>query len=96
MISGARVQKLFSYLLPMLGDKSKAELDKIYADIEKILGFDAKKAARLRQDAKQRDSVMDALMGFRLAQARASSGGVTKKKTAAQRMSMPQRTLNKL
>lgn len=93
MISSVRVKKLFAYLLPMLGDRTKAELDNIYAEIEKILGYDAKKASRLRHDAKERDNVLDALMSFTLARA---SSGVTKKKTAAQRMSMPERTLKKL
>ena len=56
MISSVRVKKLFAYLLPMLGDRTKAELDNIYAEIEKILGYDAKKASRLRHDAKERES----------------------------------------
>ena len=92
MISSVRVKKLFAYLLPLLGNKSKAELDKIYSEIEKILGHDAEKASRLRHDAKERDHVMDALMSFTLARA---STGVTKKKPPAQRMSMPQKTLKK-
>lgn len=91
-ISGARVKKLFAYLLPMLGNRSKSELDRIYAEIEKIMGYDAKKESRLRQDAKQRDNVMDALMSLTLKRA---SAGVTKKHPQRERMSMPERTLHK-
>lgn len=94
MISGARVKKLFAYLLPLLGTRSKAELDRIYADVERILGHDAKKASRLRQDARERDNVMDALMTFTLA--RPPAGVAKKKPSPPPRMSMPERTLNKM
>lgn len=64
MISNTRVQRLFAYLLPLMGGsaRSKAELDRIYAEIERILGYDAKKAAALRRDTRERDGVVQALM----------------------------------
>lgn len=67
MISSSRIKKLFAYLAPHLGKKTKAELDAVYRDMERILGYDAAKAARYRKDAKDRDGVIETLMGISLA-----------------------------
>jgi hypothetical protein len=72
MISNARVKKLFNYLLPLLHDKSKKELEDIHADIEKILGYDSGRAMRWRQDAKARDGVIETLMRVTLTEPRMS------------------------
>eukprot|EP00873_Tetraselmis_striata_P033874 jgi/Tetstr1/454138/TSEL_041057.t1 len=90
MISGARIQKLFAYLLPLLGGKtSKAELNKIYEDIEKILGYDAKRAAKYRQDAKDRDVVMAAMMKVCLAPSGRDKAAAAPRGREPVRMCMP-------
>lgn len=68
MISNSKIKKLFAYLVPHLGNKTKAELDVIYSEIEKLLGYDPAKAAKYRKDAKERDSVMETLMKISLAE----------------------------
>lgn len=92
MISSVRVKKLFAYLVPLLGNRSKAELDDIYAEIEKLLGYDARKASRLRHDARERDNVVDAIMRFNMGR----STGVLKPKAPPPRMSMPENTKKKI
>lgn len=83
MISSAKVKKVFAYMLPHLGKLSKAELDRIYSDLERILGYDPAKAAKYRKDAKERDAVTETLMNISLARAEEEAG--------ADRMRMPAR-----
>ena len=66
MLSNAKMQRLFAYLVPHLRHKTKAELDSLYSDLERMLGYDAARAARYRRDAKERDAVMDALTKVRI------------------------------
>lgn len=64
MISNNRIQRLFKYLVPYLGQRSSKELDAIYAEMQRILGYDSARAARYRRDAKERDDVVRSLVGM--------------------------------
>lgn len=61
MISSAKVNKLFAYLVPHLRGKTDSELNAIHSDLRKILGYDPAKVARYRKDARDRDTVMESL-----------------------------------
>lgn len=74
MISQARLQRLFRVIMPHLSSKDKRELDALYAEIEKVLGYDAAKASRMKQAAKDRDAALEALSCISLGSAGRSSG----------------------
>lgn len=61
MISTVRIQKLLKVLAPYIADLEKAERHVLIKEIESVLGYDAEKASRIRQLARERDNVVQEL-----------------------------------